>query len=351
MVKRIGEKILIFKISKLQITNINKKKLLENEINNLEDSKLFVYDTEPICGRKALLKRKTDRENKKKPEKKTSKNEEKIIKRLIQKTEIKNKEKTQNVADLWAEEPTTKTKQNQSMSYPKVPLPHPGQSYNPSKSDITNLLHKVIKFNQQPEKSDPVSHEIQQRKFSSSSESSEMDDKFKVSNNPPVDDNERKTKKERKRINHIKVSKRKEKELKTKKTNKIKLANEKGLKRIIKERKTAEKIKKEKDKSNKYKQKEKEELIKLGVVEDADLLNDFQVNTSAVPLRKIKTSTSAIRERFDNILKRNIIGDFNPKEKLKKKNRKLNKLAFREGGINDEYGFSLSDDEKLKIFE
>jgi len=113
-------------------------------------------------------------------------------------------------------------------------------------------------------------------------------------------------------------------------------------------------LKEEKDQKKKRKHdfKLRTELIKVGIVEDSQLLNDFQVKTDQIPLRKLKPTNSIVNERFENMLKRNTVGEYSH-PKLRKRNRKLNKMAYREGGINtnDDYGYSLGDETKLKIFE
>jgi len=101
--------------------------------------------------------------------------------------------------------------------------------------------------------------------------------------------------------------------------------------------------------------KEREELIKNGIVDDKDLLRDFQVKKEGIPLRKMKTRNTVISERFQNILKRNVVGEFNHNHRVRSRaNKKLNKFKQREGGINniyDDYGYSMGDTDKLKIFE
>ncbi len=85
----------------------------------------------------------------------------------------------------------------------------------------------------------------------------------------------------------------------------------------------------------------------------AELLKDFQIKKEPIPLRKMKPKTNVLSERFENILKRNIIGEYSL-DNTKKKNRKLNKLKEKkfEMGVGGDYGFCLeNDDQKLKIFE
>jgi hypothetical protein len=51
------------------------------------------------------------------------------------------------------------------------------------------------------------------------------------------------------------------------------------------------------------------------------LLNDFQVKKEPVPLRKMKTRGSVLSDRFENILKRNVVGNYE-NSFMKKRNRK-----------------------------
>jgi hypothetical protein len=51
-------------------------------------------------------------------------------------------------------------------------------------------------------------------------------------------------------------------------------------------------------------------------------LTDFHVKKEPIPLRKMKTRTSIISERFENILKRNVVGEYNNNNTKKRKNRK-----------------------------
>jgi len=58
------------------------------------------------------------------------------------------------------------------------------------------------------------------------------------------------------------------------------------------------------------------------IIFSADLLKDFQVKKDPIPLRKMKTKTNIISERFENILKRNVVGEFTHKLNKKARNRK-----------------------------
>jgi len=56
-----------------------------------------------------------------------------------------------------------------------------------------------------------------------------------------------------------------------------------------------------------------------------------------------------IADRFTNIIKRKIIGDLN--SRAKKRNRKLDKIHYKDNNNNDYEIFVEDDNSKLKIFE
>jgi hypothetical protein len=75
------------------------------------------------------------------------------------------------------------------------------------------------------------------------------------------------------------------------------------------------------------------------------------VKKQQIPLRKLKSKTSFLNERFDNILKRNVLGEYSRPSKRRNKNSKLNKIHLQ-NGIGTDYGFDLDEDsKKLKIFD
>jgi nucleolar protein 53 len=276
----------------IDISEIEKKdvvakqeKLLENNVAALKDADLFVIDSAPIQKLKRnFLNKKTERDGKKQ-KKKLSKAEERLIKRqqkvllenLDKKQEKSEKEKPQ-VKNLWDDDDNTAPKLSFpkiNSKFPKVPLPHPGQSYNPSREDLSNLLNKIVdhkkqKINIKIENELKTEEELalQEKVFESDSES---DDEVKLdnTNNPPVDDfTQRKTKKEKKKNIQKKLNKNIEKDLIKKKENKIILANEKSLKRIEKERTTNIKEDEEKKMLQIQKQNDQEELKRIGVIEE-----------------------------------------------------------------------------------
>jgi hypothetical protein len=141
--------------------------------------------------------------------------------------------------------------------------------FNQIKQDIANLLHKIVDHHKRPEPE--VTPQPEVKKFEESdSEDEEIDlENFKVANNPAVDDfTQRKTKTEKNKSIQKKLNVIKERELKSKKDNKIKLANEKSLTRIEKERNINLKELEEKKKEEKRNLWEKEELIKSGFIEE-----------------------------------------------------------------------------------
>lgn len=258
-----------------QVNQENQQKLIDQQVQSLKDEDLFVMDLDPV-NKKSFLNKKTKRAEKGK----ISKNEERKIKRVAEsiakngEEERKKNSKTESY-DLWVEDNNTSGNKLISFpkpQFPKVPIPHPGQSYNPSRDDLGKLLHKVADLNKYLTHTleEPTQEPVEQGKFISDDEEDEEEiTDAKISNNPPVDDfTQRKTKKEKKRDIQKKLNQIKEMELKKRKENRIKLAHEKSLKRIEKERMEQLKQMEEKEKLEKQKEKEKEEMIKIGVIEE-----------------------------------------------------------------------------------
>jgi nucleolar protein 53 len=274
----------------IDISDIEKKdveakqeKLLEKNVAALKDEDLFVIDSAPIQKeQKNFLNKKTQRDGKKQ-KKKLSKIEERLIKRK-QKHLLENEKKPEQTKEkvqvkcLWEDDDNTAPKisfPKANLKFPKVPLPHPGQSYNPSREDLSNLLHKIVehkkqKINFKIEKEQPKDDQpaLEEKIFESDSDTDD-DVKLDNTNNPPVDDfTQRKTIKEKKKDIHKKLNKIKERELIKKKENKIILATEKSLKRIEKERMVNLKEVEEKKKLQLQKEKEQEELKQIGIIEE-----------------------------------------------------------------------------------
>jgi len=138
------------------------------------------------------------------------------------------------------------------LRYPKVPIPHPGQSYNPSKEDLTNLMVKIVDLNKKPdatvglfEKKEEIINEeekifISDDEFENEVEKEIFDENDNinhlVSNNPPIDDSTRKTRKEKKQIEKLKHLKLIERDAKVRKENRIKLNSAQSIKKIERER-------------------------------------------------------------------------------------------------------------------
>jgi nucleolar protein 53 len=264
-------------VSDLEKKNIQKEseKLIEKNLELMKDEDLFQIDLQPTSKIKNdFLKKKTNRNNKTQS---ISINEERKIKRLASNTQKNNGNSEEEVYDLWANSQKSENKISNKLEYhtmikyPKLPIPHPGQSYNPSQQDIKLLLNKIVEL--KPEKStfempklkkEPV---ISTRKNLPEEEDEKIDD-FKVSNNPPVYDTQRKTKSEKKKSIRKKLNLVKQREFKIKKENRIKLANQISLKRIEKERKKMLEIENIKNKEEHKKTKEKERMLKHGFVEE-----------------------------------------------------------------------------------
>jgi nucleolar protein 53 len=282
-------------ISDLEQKNnlISQEKLLKKDVAGLKDEDLFVVDSAPVESlKKNFLNKKSQRGEQEKKKKKLSKNEERLIKRITISEENKNKnlqnkseEENNTSYDLWGIKTTRSSTKITcpALKFPKVPIPHPGQSYNPSREDLTHLLHRVVDLNKRLENNtdNTILDTEERRQFPPSDDESENEEncndkdnendttEFKVSNNPPVDDfTQRKTLKEKKKGIQKKLNLVKEEELKRRKENRIKLANEKSLKKIEKERDFKLKKEEEDKKLLMQKQKERDELIKMGILEE-----------------------------------------------------------------------------------
>ena len=63
----------------------------------------------------------------------------------------------------------------------------------------------------------------------------------------------------------------------------------------------------------------------------------------------MKANNQLIADRFSNIIKRNIVGEYASRHK--KRNRKLDKIGYKDNNNND-YEIKVDEEkEKLKIFE
>lgn len=202
--------------------------------------------------------------------KKKSKVDQNIIKRiqkyrdldeedkLIQtRKEVHEKSKVVPTYDLWdGDNGQNKTviaypsmsNKDDKIKYPNVPLPHPGQSYNPSAKDLKNLLSKVIdshkphyKDESQVEKSNLVLN-----KFEESDEDSEVDPNEPISNNPAVNPDDRFTKTKRNKMKKKRENRMVNDELRKKKELKKEIFSVKENKKFAEEKaKTDKKIKAE----------------------------------------------------------------------------------------------------------
>ena len=88
-------------------------------------------------------------------------------------------------------------------------------------------------------------------------------------------------------------------------------------------------------------------MLKHGIIEDKEFLEDFQVKKEQIPLRKLKPNSNFLSDRWDNIIKRNVLGIYT-RSQSKKGNRKLNKIKYYDvKGENIDY----NSDEQLEIIE
>ena len=108
----------------------NKEEIIKQTISNLKDEELFTFDytkpTQKYLGRKKERKPKI---------RQISKNEQKKLKRIIEANQRTQSnpivEVKRELLDIWGDnnDDNKKTKKIE-ITYPLVPIPHPGQSYN-----------------------------------------------------------------------------------------------------------------------------------------------------------------------------------------------------------------------------
>ena len=220
-------------------------------IKNLKDQDLFELDEEDINIEqdnnknkdKSLLGKKT------KKIKKPSKQEARQIKRIIELSNTKavlnnidkeevEKEKQNKIYDLWGSNNNTNRNINKpNLKYPKVPIPHPGQSYNPNKKDLNKLLTTVVENNKylikNEEESSENNDENDDNNIFNDEESVEI--KNPVANNEPVSDTNRLTKKQKRQKEIKKANKLMNRYQEEQKRIKIAINNALGAKKIAKE--------------------------------------------------------------------------------------------------------------------
>ena len=234
------------------------------------------------------------------------------------------------------------------LKYPKVPIPHPGQSYNPKKKDLNTLLTTVVEKNKylipEPEP-EPSSNSEVEAEWEQDEESEKITKP--IANNEPVSDSNRLTKKQKRQKEIKKANKLMNKQQEEKKRIKVAISNIIGMKKFSKEQKLKEEENAKKELEEKKKEKIKNYEIKKGIIDDKELLEDFQVNKEPVPLRKMREEINPLSERWDNIMKRNIIGEYSNKIR-KPANRKLKKVKYMDIDGPIEYDENLNN---FKIIE
>ena len=349
---------------------LNQEKIKNQSIKNLKDQDLFELDEEDkyiIDNNKNKDKEFLGKKTKK--IKKSSKQEERQIKRIIsnmpqnQKNKEKQEEEKQKqnqIYDLWGSTTNTTSKvennksispNNQNLKYPKVPLPHPGQSYNPKKTDLNKLLATVVENNKylikkEEEESSENDDENEEKNIFEEDEKSE-EIKNPVANNEPVSDVNRLTRKQKNQKERKKANKLISRQQEEQKRIKIAINNALGAKKIAKEQKKNEEIKIQKLNEEKQKEKIKNYEIKKGIINDKELLEDFQVNKAPIPLRNMREEINPLSERWDNIMKRKMIGEYSTKIR-RPGNRKLKKIKFLDIDGPMDY---LDEQEELNIVE
>ncbi len=131
------------------------------------------------------------------------------MKELIETTGNTEKNTKKNnediVYDLWETNANNSSKISiEPLKYPKLVIPHPGQSYNPNREDLKNLLHTIVE-NNKPKVNVTEQHisnlELKEGKFEASDvEEEENQGDIKSSNNPPVLDENRLSRRERNKM-------------------------------------------------------------------------------------------------------------------------------------------------------
>jgi len=333
----------------------NQDKLDKNKIHQMKDEELFELDTKKkeFIGKK--IKKKEEKDKKKK---KLSKMEQRKIKRIIENEKEKillkknENEKKEEIYDMWGNEENNKNNiLNKNISYPVVPLPHPGQSYNPNKKDLNHLLKKVVELNKNiynKEEKKYKKKEINKTNIFKSDDENEEEiniSLIKISNNEPVSDLNRLTKKEKRIKEKKKVNKLIDKQNIENKKLKLEIGNMKGLKKLLKERKEYEKKEEEEKKEKEQIEKIKYNQLKKGIIDDQDLLEDFKIKNNNIPLRNLNHSVNPLSQRWENLLKRNVVGIYSREKR--KKNSKLNKMKYLD--LKGDYNLGLNED--LDIIE
>ena len=250
---------------------------------------------------------------------------------------------------MWENEEENNGVSNKNISYPVVPLPHPGQSYNPNKKDLNHLLKKVVELNKKiNNKEVNKKKEINGNKIFKSEDEDEEEintSLIKISNNEPVSDLNRLTKKEKRIKEKKKVNKLIDKQNIENKKLKLEIGNMKGLKKLLKERKEYEKKEEEEKKEKEQIEKIKYNQLKKGIIDDQDLLEDFKIKNNNIPLRNLNHSVNPLSQRWENLLKRNVVGIYSREKR--KKNNKLNKIKYLD--LKGDYNLGLNED--LDIIE
>ena len=314
---------------------LNQEQIKNQKISNLKDADLFEIDDDL---KKSNLKPQQLLGKKTKKPKKVSKQEQRQIKHIIESSKskavlnnsVQNKKQEENIIyDLWGNDNNDKTNKNKNSSpqlkYPKVPIPHPGQSYNPKKKDLNTLLATVVENNKYLVPSPEPSSDESGDEVAWDEESEKITKP--VANNEPVSDLNRLTKKQKKLKEKKKANKLINRQQEQNKRIKIAVSNILGMKKFEKEKKTKEEENAKKELEEKKKEKIKNYEIKKGIINDKKLLEDFQVNKEPVPLRKMREDINPLSERWENIMKRNMIGEYSNKIR-KTGNRKLKKVKF-----------------------
>jgi len=171
------------------------------------------------------------------------------------------------------------------------------------------------------------------------------EEKYKISNNPPVDDVDRLPRRVRNKIHNSRLNRLKNREQEDKKKTKVIINSIKLFPNFNKEVDKRNKLKEEHKKKVEEEKKKQQKLIKQGVYyKDTDNL-DYKVNKTSISLKNLNMNNNLISDRFENILKRKKL-----LEKYHHSGRRgienSIKMQYRD---NQDYCYDEGDNTNLKI--
>lgn len=342
-------------------------KLDEKEIKSTKPSNFYTYDVSKTDLPKGFIKRSSAEEDEEKRKALETKGYSKLLKRktvsLKQSektisTDLKKDKSEMEIQDIWDSKKTGMSKKPEIV-LPRISLPHPGLSYNPSVDDTKNLIstiankHKGVLVEKKitKELEDRLSLPLKEEKNTfnndedSSSSEEEQSEEEKINKDTSLSTAKTRTeinKKRKARLNKLKNEKEK-----ISKQNKVEIFEIKSSKKFEKvQQENLKKLEEKKKQEIEIKNKN-DQMLRLGVNFDEEL--DFNL-PSGKPLRSINKDDYA-RETFNGILKSGMIGEFSKEYKRRDiHNKKKNKFVVREKKKVGEYDVD-ADNKDLNIYE